>query len=88
MITSEPESTKLITNTTKLWNTKKIFEQNLQYANENARILKNAYFNQTALITDLLDANLLQVQAQFELEQSKMNVLKSYYSLKYETGTL
>ena len=66
----------------------KIFEQNLQYANENARILKNAYFNQTALITDLLDANLLQVQAQFELEQSKMNILKSYYSLKYETGTL
>ena len=66
----------------------KVFEQNLQYANENARILKNAYFNQTALITDLLDANLLQVQAQFELEQSKMNILKSYYSLKYETGTL
>jgi len=66
----------------------KIFEQNQRYADENARILKNAYFNQTALITDLLDANLLRVKAKFELEQAKMNILKSYYSLQFETGTL
>ncbi|WP_312077411.1 TolC family protein [Chryseobacterium sp.] len=66
----------------------KVFEQNQKYADENARILKNAYFNQTALITDLLDANLLQVQAKFELEQAKMNILKTYYSLQFETGTL
>jgi outer membrane protein TolC len=66
----------------------KVYEQNQKYADENARILKNAYFNQTALITDLLDANLLQVKAKFELEQAKMNILKTYYSLQFETGTL
>lgn len=66
----------------------KVYEQNQKYADENSRILKNAYFNQTALITDLLDANLQQVKAKFELEQSKMEILKNYYSLKFETGTL
>ncbi|WP_333852101.1 TolC family protein [Epilithonimonas sp.] len=66
----------------------KILEQNEKYADENVRILKNAYFNQTALITDLLDANLLQIKARFELEQAKMNILKTYYSLQFETSTL
>lgn len=66
----------------------KVSEQNQIYANENARILKNAYFKHTTLITDLLDANLLQVKASFELEQAKMNILKNSYTLKFETGQL
>lgn len=66
----------------------KVSEQNQKYADENARILKNAYFNQTALITDLLDANLIQIKAKFELEQAKMNIVKTYYSLQYVTANL
>jgi len=67
---------------------KNIHEQNKKYADENARILKNAYFSQTALITDLLDANLQKVKAEFELEQAKMDIVKTYYSLKFEIGKL
>lgn len=65
-----------------------VYQKNKQFASENARIIKNAYFSQTTLITDLLDANVLVLKANFELEQAKINILKSYYSLQYEIGQL
>lgn len=65
-----------------------VYQKNKQFASENARILKNAYFSQTALITDLLDANVLVLKANFELKQAKINILKTYYSLQYEIGQL
>lgn len=63
-----------------------VYEKNKQYAMENARILKNAYFSHTTLITDLLDANVLLLKAEFELEQAKINTIKSYFTLQYELG--
>lgn len=64
------------------------YKLNKEYALENARILKDAYFNQTALITDLLDADVLVLKSVFELKQSKINVFKNYYKLQYSKGTL
>lgn len=61
---------------------------NEEYAEENARILHAAYFNQTALITDLLDADVLVLKSKFELKQSHVNVFKSYYTLQFSQGKL
>lgn len=65
-----------------------IYRLNEEYAIENARILKDAYFNQTTLITDLLDADVLVLKSKFELKQSQINVFKNYYKLQYSKGTL
>ena len=65
-----------------------IYKLNETYAVENARILKDAYFNQTSLITDLLDADVLVLKSKFELKQAQINVFKNYYKLQYSKGTL
>ena len=65
-----------------------IYKLNVESSSENARILRDAYFNQTALITDLLDADVLVLKSKFEFKQSQINVFKNYYKLQYSKGTL
>jgi len=61
---------------------------NVDRAQENARIIKNNYFNQSALITDLLDADVQVLQARFELTASKIMAQNKYYLLQNIIGTL
>ncbi|OPB94539.1 TolC family protein [Elizabethkingia ursingii] len=63
-------------------------EINVKQAKENARIIKNTYFNQASLITDLLDADIQLLQTRFELESSKITAQDRYYILQNITGTL
>lgn len=58
------------------------------HAAENARIIKNTYFNQTSLITDLLDADIQLLQARFELEAARILAQDKYYLLQNVIGTL
>ena len=58
------------------------------HAVESARIIKNTYFNHTALITDLLDADIIVLRARFELESAKITAQNKYYLLKNITGIL
>ncbi|MBS1652099.1 MAG: TolC family protein [Bacteroidetes bacterium] len=57
-------------------------------ANENARIIKDNYFNQTALVTDLLDANIQVLQTKFELASAKIASQNKYYLLLNIAGKL
>ncbi|MDE5492250.1 TolC family protein [Elizabethkingia meningoseptica] len=66
----------------------KLAERNVTQAKENARIIKNTYFNQASLVTDLLDANIQLLQTLFELESSKIIAQNKYYLLQNVTGTL
>ncbi|OPB99118.1 transporter [Elizabethkingia meningoseptica] len=66
----------------------KLAERNVTQAKENARIIKNTYFNQASLVTDLLDANIQLLQTRFELESSKIITQNKYYLLQNVTGTL
>ncbi|OPC03404.1 transporter [Elizabethkingia ursingii] len=66
----------------------RLAEINVSQAKENARIIKNTYFSQTSLITDLLDANIQLLQTRFELESSKIIAQNKYYLLQNVTGTL
>ena len=61
---------------------------NLKRAEENARIMKNNYFNQTVLITDLLDADVQVLQAKFELKTMMIEAQCKYYLLLNITGKL
>lgn len=61
---------------------------NVAHAEENARIMKNTYFNQTSLITDLLDADVQVLQTRFELAASRIMAQNKYYLLQNITGVL
>lgn len=61
---------------------------NISHAEENARIIKNTYFSQTSLITDLLDADVQLLQTRFELAAAKISAQTKYYLLQNITGTL
>lgn len=54
---------------------------NVKQAKENARIIKDSYFNQTSLITDLLDADIQVLQTEFELESARIQAQTKYYLL-------
>lgn len=61
---------------------------NVEQAAENARIIKNTYFNQTSLITDLLDADIQVLQTRFELAAAKITAQNRYYLLQNIIGIL
>lgn len=55
---------------------------------ENARIVIQNYFNQAALITDLLDADIQLLQSQLDLASVKIAAQIQYYQLQNVLGTL
>jgi outer membrane protein TolC len=65
-----------------------VAQVNVAQAEENARIIKNSYFNQAALITDLLDADVQVLQARFDLASAKITAQNKYYLLQNIIGTL
>lgn len=65
-----------------------VAEANVAHAEENARIIKNTYFNQTSLITDLLDADVQLLQTHFELAAARIMAQNKYYLLQNITGVL
>ncbi|WP_348799090.1 TolC family protein [Flavobacterium adhaerens] len=66
----------------------KVAKVNETHAKENARIIKNTYFNQTSLITDLLDADIQVLQTRFELASAQILAQDKYYLLQNIIGIL
>ncbi|UII25385.1 TolC family protein [Fulvivirga maritima] len=66
----------------------KVADMNIVQAEENYRIVNQMYFNQLALLTDLLDADTQLLQAKFDLINSKISARLHYYQLLKITGQL
>lgn len=65
-----------------------VAETSKRQAEENARIIKNTYFNQASLITDLLDADIQVLQTRFELAAARIMAQNKYYLLQNIIGVL
>lgn len=65
-----------------------VFEQAVVQANENFKILKNKYNNSLATTTDLLDADVQQLQAKLNYAYSKADALVAYNNLLLTAGTI
>lgn len=63
-------------------------EENIKQASESYRIVQNTYFNQLALLTDLLDAETQMLQSKFELTTARVNAKIQYYQLQKAVGNL
>lgn len=66
----------------------KALELSVKQAEENYRIMNNRYMNQMAILTDLLDADNLRLNAELQLTTAQTLVVYTYYELQRATGNL
>lgn len=60
----------------------------VRQAEENYRIMRNRYLNQLAILTDLLDADNLRLDAELQLTTARTQVVYTYYELQRAIGKL
>lgn len=65
-----------------------VAESSIAQASANYKIVSAKYFNQLALLTDLLDADNLYLESKYNLIRSQTDALAFYYRLLYTTGKL
>lgn len=63
-------------------------EKSVELANQNYSVTSNRYKNDLALLTDMLDASNMKLSADLGLVNARINVIYSYYKMKYITHTL
>lgn len=64
------------------------WELSVRQAQENYRIMQNRYMNQLAILTDLLDANSVLLNAELQLTSSRTRIIYTYYQLQKACGRL
>lgn len=60
----------------------------VRQAEENYRIVSNRYLNQLSILTDLLDASSVRLEAELQLTNARTEAIYSYYQLMHACGNL
>jgi len=66
----------------------KLALQNIEQSQVNYKIVSTKYFNQLALLTDLLEADNIYLQSKYKLIEAQTSLLNYYYQLLYTTGKI
>jgi len=63
-------------------------QKNVELANSNYQVMNDRYLNQLALVTDMVDASNLKLDAELQEVNARANIVYAYYKLKYIAGEL
>lgn len=66
----------------------KIATKNIEQSKVNLKIVNTKYFNQLALLTDLLEADNLYLQSKYKLIEAQTYLLNYYYQILYTIGKI
>ena len=62
--------------------------KSVQLARQNYQVVSDRYLNQLALLTDMLDASNIRLNAELQEVDARINIVYAYYKMKYISGTL
>lgn len=63
-------------------------QKSVELAAQNYNVISNRYENQLALVTDMIDASNVKLNAELNEVNAKINIAYTYYNIKYATGKL
>lgn len=63
-------------------------QKSVELASQNYQVVNNRYLNQLALITDMIDASNIKLDAELQEVNARINILYTYYSLQFATGSI
>ena len=62
--------------------------KNVQLAQQNYQVVNDRYLNQLALITDMIDASNMKLDAELSEVDARINIAYAYYKMKFIAGQL
>ena len=63
-------------------------QKSVQLASQNYQVMNDRYLSQLALVTDMVDASNLRLNAELQEVDARINILYAFYQLKYTAGVI
>lgn len=63
-------------------------QKSVELAQQNYTVVNNRYLNQLALITDMIDASNIKLNAELQEINARINIAYTYYNIRYVAGSI
>ena len=63
-------------------------QKSVELAKQNYEVMNSRYLNQMALVTDMVDASNLRLNAELKEVDARINIVYAYYRMKYVAGEI